>query len=59
VAVLELYYGQQHDDKHAWKDLQAEQDEYSEYLTKQNKKINTLQYIPDLPRHTPTYPQFE
>jgi len=52
VTTPELRCGQKYDNKHAWKDLQAEQEEYIEHLTEQNKKINTIQYIPEIPRNT-------
>jgi len=51
ITVPELYCGQEYDNKHAWKDLQVENDEYRDYSSKQMNKISTIQYIPGIPVH--------
>jgi len=68
VTPATQYCGEHYDERHAWKDIQAEQQEYIEILPLQNENIHTenlphnIQDIPCIPKNnipttTPPIPQ--
>jgi len=56
LTPVQTYCGEYYDAENAWKEVQAEQEEYMEYLTLQNENIDTIknipQNIPHIPHHT-------
>jgi len=54
--VPKQYCGQAYDDKHAWKDLELE---FDDYLAGEKKKISTLHHIPTIPQHTTNVTPFK
>jgi len=53
VTPVITYCGEYYNAEHAWKDLQAEEEEYRKLLTLQEKNINTIQNIPLTIPHIP------
>jgi len=56
ITEPEQYCGQEYDEKLAWKDLELE---FNDYLARERGKINTLQYIPSIPKHTTNMTPFK
>jgi len=56
ITEPEQYCGQAYDDKHAWKDLELE---FNDYLAEEKRNINTLQHIPSIPKHTTNVTPFK
>jgi len=55
VTPVTTYCGEYYNAKHAWKDLQAEEEEYRELLTLQEENITTTQNIPPSIPHIPCH----